>query len=80
MAGGFGTGGSKKSAQPSKPDGSLTHTEVQASDVAELLAKAKSVIITPGYGLAVAQAQHVISELSTSLRARYRLVSFLCRD
>lgn len=41
-----------------------------AEDVATLLAYSQSVIIVPGYGLAVAQAQHVIKELADQLEAR----------
>ncbi|MET4692571.1 Re/Si-specific NAD(P)(+) transhydrogenase subunit beta [Endozoicomonas lisbonensis] len=44
------------------------HTEVNVEDVAEMLKNASSVIITPGYGMAVAQAQHPLRELVTKLR------------
>ncbi|HYF71967.1 MAG TPA: NAD(P)(+) transhydrogenase (Re/Si-specific) subunit beta, partial [Nocardioides sp.] len=46
------------------------HREVSAEEVAELLADASSVIITPGYGMAVAQAQYPVAELTSKLRAR----------
>lgn len=46
------------------------HTEVQAEAVAELLARAKSVIITPGYGMAVAQAQYPVYELTQKLKSK----------
>ncbi|MYR41897.1 NAD(P)(+) transhydrogenase (Re/Si-specific) subunit beta, partial [Streptomyces sp. SID5910] len=46
------------------------HREVRAAEVAELLARAGSVIITPGYGMAVAQAQHPVAELTRRLRER----------
>ena len=42
----------------------------QAEDVAITLAYANKVVVVPGYGLAVAQAQHVVAELVTALRAR----------
>ena len=42
----------------------------QAEDVAITLAYANRVVVVPGYGLAVAQAQHVVAELVTALRAR----------
>eukprot|EP01083_Nonionella_stella_P145386 455422_1 len=45
-----------------------THTEVDSPGAVELLANAKSVIICPGYGLAVAKAQYAISDLVSSLR------------
>jgi NAD(P) transhydrogenase subunit beta len=46
------------------------HREIDAGEAAELLVDAKSVIITPGYGMAVAQAQHPVAELTAKLRAR----------
>jgi NAD(P) transhydrogenase subunit beta len=46
------------------------HREATAEDVAELLAAAHSVIIAPGYGMAVAQAQHGVAELTRILRTR----------
>jgi NAD(P) transhydrogenase subunit beta len=42
----------------------------QAEDVAITLAYANRVVVVPGYGLAVAQAQHVVAELVTALRKR----------
>jgi H+-translocating NAD(P) transhydrogenase subunit beta len=44
--------------------------EIKAADVADLLAEATSVIITPGYGMAVAQAQFPVAELTRKLRDR----------
>jgi len=44
------------------------HREVDAEGAAELLKSAKSVIITPGYGMAVAQAQHGVADLTRKLR------------
>ncbi|QOL27301.1 Re/Si-specific NAD(P)(+) transhydrogenase subunit beta [Thalassotalea sp. LPB0316] len=44
------------------------HVEIQAEGVAELLKNAKSVIITPGYGMAVAQAQYPVHELTQKLK------------
>jgi len=46
------------------------HREITAEGVAELLGSADSVIITPGYGMAVAQAQHGVAELTRKLRER----------
>ncbi|CAM5563044.1 NAD(P) transhydrogenase subunit beta OS=Streptomyces tendae OX=1932 GN=pntB PE=3 SV=1 [Streptomyces tendae] len=46
------------------------HREVRAHEAAELLARARSVVITPGYGMAVAQAQHPVAELTRRLRER----------
>jgi NAD(P) transhydrogenase subunit beta len=44
--------------------------ETNAADVAELLKDASSVVITPGYGMAVAQAQYPVAELTARLRKR----------
>jgi H+-translocating NAD(P) transhydrogenase subunit beta len=46
------------------------YREVTAADTAQLLNDARSVIITPGYGMAVAQAQHGVAELTRILRER----------
>src|SRR3954471_17307505 len=46
------------------------HTEINAEAAAELLADATSVIITPGYGMAVAQAQNQVAEMTRRLRER----------
>ncbi|ANP74720.1 NAD(P)(+) transhydrogenase (Re/Si-specific) subunit beta [Cryobacterium arcticum] len=47
-----------------------------AEDVAVMLAYAQRVVIVPGYGLAVAQGQHTIAELATTLEARGVDVAF----
>ena len=44
------------------------HTEINAEDTADLLKDARSVVITPGYGMAVAQAQSAVAELTRHLR------------
>jgi NAD(P) transhydrogenase subunit beta len=44
--------------------------QASAEDVVEALTSARSVIITPGYGLAVAKAQHSVAEMTTRLRSR----------
>ncbi|MEL7290941.1 MAG: Re/Si-specific NAD(P)(+) transhydrogenase subunit beta [Pseudomonadota bacterium] len=46
------------------------HRETTAEDVAEMLKNSKSVIITPGYGMAVAQAQYPVHEITEKLRAQ----------
>ncbi|GAA3520932.1 Re/Si-specific NAD(P)(+) transhydrogenase subunit beta [Aeromicrobium panaciterrae] len=46
------------------------HREISAEDTAELLKNASSVIITPGYGMAVAQAQYPVADLVKRLRER----------
>jgi NAD(P) transhydrogenase subunit beta len=62
IAGGFGV----ESGTTSDVEGE--HHEVQADEVAELLRQATSVVITPGYGMAVAQAQYPVAELTSKLR------------
>jgi NAD(P) transhydrogenase subunit beta len=52
------------------------HRETTVEEVAELLEEADSVIITPGYGMAVAQAQHGVAELTRRLRERGVRVRF----
>src|SRR6476469_1640883 len=64
IAGGFGNEGS---AGPDDVDYG-EHTEITAGDVAELLRDAETVIITPGYGMAVAQAQGAVADLTRKLR------------
>jgi NAD(P) transhydrogenase subunit beta len=69
IAGGFGTEGGK----PAAPGGAEPAGEVSpinASDTAELLRNAKNVIIVPGYGMAVAQAQHTVYEITKLLREK----------
>ncbi|MBK9162124.1 MAG: Re/Si-specific NAD(P)(+) transhydrogenase subunit beta [Nitrosomonadales bacterium] len=70
IAGGFGTGGGK----PAKADGDAQPAgevvPISAAETAELLGSAKSVIIVPGYGMAVAQAQHTVYEITQLLREK----------
>jgi H+-translocating NAD(P) transhydrogenase subunit beta len=66
IAGGFGSDGG--SSGEDKDYGE--HREILAAETAELLAGASSVVITPGYGMAVAQAQYPVAELTAKLRAR----------
>ena len=65
IAGGFGI------AAPASDDTDYgEHREIQADGVADLLSSASSVIITPGYGMAVAQAQYPVADLTAKLRAK----------
>ncbi|CAM3132657.1 Re/Si-specific NAD(P)(+) transhydrogenase subunit beta [Vibrio ordalii] len=52
------------------------HREINAEEVAEMLKNSKSVIITPGYGMAVAQAQYPVHEITDKLRAQGIKVRF----
>ena len=65
--GGFGTGDGS-SASSSEIEGSIT--EITADEVVGELKEAKEVMIVPGYGMAVAQAQHVVKDIMENLRAR----------
>ena len=65
IAGGFGNEGAT-----SDDTDYGEHREIDAAGAAELLKEASSVIITPGYGMAVAQAQYPVAELTRKLRER----------
>ncbi|MFE9111330.1 Re/Si-specific NAD(P)(+) transhydrogenase subunit beta [Streptomyces collinus] len=65
IAGGFGT-----PAVAAEEGEQGEHREINAEETAELLGNATSVIITPGYGMAVAQAQYPVAELARKLRER----------
>ena len=53
-----------------------THTEVDAREAADLLKQARTVMITPGYGMAVSQAQYPVAELTRTLREAGKDVTF----
>jgi NAD(P) transhydrogenase subunit beta len=68
IAGGFGGGAPapKAAAGAAEPQGEVV--PVSAADTAELLREAKNVVIVPGYGMAVAQAQHTVNDITKTLR------------
>jgi NAD(P) transhydrogenase subunit beta len=66
IAGGFGVETGTVSADTDYGE----HREITAEGAAELLSDAHSVIITPGYGMAVAQAQYPVAELTSQLRKK----------
>jgi NAD(P) transhydrogenase subunit beta len=70
IAGGFGGGAPAPQAAgaAAEPQGEVQ--PVSAAETAELLREAKSVIIVPGYGMAVAQAQHTVYEITKLLREK----------
>jgi len=69
IAGGFGTeGGAPAAAGGAQPAGEVA--PISAPETAELLREAKNVIIVPGYGMAVAQAQHAVFEITRLLREK----------
>jgi NAD(P) transhydrogenase subunit beta len=69
IAGGFGTaGGTTVAPANGEPAGEVN--PILAAETGELLREAKSVIIVPGYGMAVAQAQHTVYEITKHLREK----------
>ena len=71
IAGGFGTDSGAPAAAGSgavQPAGEVI--PISAVETAELLRESKSIIIVPGYGMAVAQAQHTVYEITKALRER----------
>ncbi|TFZ01795.1 Re/Si-specific NAD(P)(+) transhydrogenase subunit beta [Ramlibacter humi] len=70
IAGGFGTGGGAPApaAGGAQPAGEVT--PISAAETAEMLREAKNVVIVPGYGMAVAQAQHTVYEITKLLREK----------
>ena len=69
IAGGFGTAeGCAPAAAGAQPAGEVN--PILAAETAELLRDSKNVIIVPGYGMAVAQAQHTVFEITKFLRAK----------
>lgn len=74
ILGGFGSDSSASTAGGSEEEGTID--EVDAAGVAELLKGASRVMITPGYGMAVAQAQYPVATLTQKLREAGVTVEF----
>jgi NAD(P) transhydrogenase subunit beta len=76
ILGGFGEGASQAGTGTgsTEPQGTVTATTVE--EVAELLTEARTVIITPGYGMAVAQAQHPVADITKLLKSQGVTVRF----
>jgi NAD(P) transhydrogenase subunit beta len=68
IAGGFGTGGGAAAAGGGEDQGEVVAIDTQ--EAADLLSSAKEVMIIPGYGMAVAQAQHTVFEITRTLREK----------
>jgi len=68
IAGGFGTGGGAVAAGDVADQGEVV--AIEAHEAAALLANAKEIMIVPGYGMAVAQAQHIVNEITATLRTK----------
>ena len=74
IAGGFGTDGPSANNVTSEDQGEVT--AVEPEDVCELLLSSKKVMIIPGYGMAVAQAQHALREMVDTLKKNGIKVSY----
>ncbi len=68
IAGGFGTGGGTPAAAGGEDQGEVV--PIDPIETAELLSNAREVMIIPGYGMAVAQAQHTVFEITRTLREK----------
>jgi len=75
IAGGFGTGGGEGVPLDAGAPAGTVHS-VTPTEAAEFLRHASQVVIVPGYGMAVAQAQHTVSELTEWLRSKGVQVRF----
>ncbi len=74
IAGGFGTSSGATVAGPTGDVGDII--AIDGAEAAELLLNAKEVMIIPGYGMAVAQAQHTVHEITRKLREKKINVRF----
>jgi proton-translocating NAD(P)+ transhydrogenase subunit beta len=74
IAGGFGTTSGSSAAAAEGEQGEVVAME--AHEVAQLLKDSKEIMIIPGYGMAVAQAQHIVYEITKALRAKKINVRF----
>jgi NAD(P) transhydrogenase subunit beta len=73
--GGFGTGDSKPSSTVAAPQGEANLTSI--AEVGQLARSAKSILIVPGYGMAVARAQHLVQDFTKTLRSKGVNVRFV---
>ena len=74
IAGGFGTSGGTVATSDSEEQGEVL--PIDAAETAAMLANAKEVMIIPGYGMAVAHAQHTVFEITKALREKKINVRF----
>ncbi len=70
IAGGFGT----SSGEAATVEGDISPIEIE--ETVQLLTNAKSIMIIPGYGMAVAQAQHTVNEITKLLQTKDKFVRF----
>ena len=73
IAGGFGTG-TGGGGDAAVVEGEVS--PIEAAETAQLLSDAKNIMIIPGYGMAVAQAQHTVNEITKLLRGKGKKISF----
>ena len=71
IAGGFGSSGGGEAAEI---EGEVT--PIEAEETAQLLRDSKTIVIIPGYGMAVAQAQHTVNEITKLLTGQGKKVRF----
>ena len=74
LAGGFGTDSSKSSSSAIQPQGDVV--SVTPAEVSEILNESREIMIIPGYGMAVAHAQHIVADITAALRAKGKNVRF----
>jgi len=70
IAGGFGSAG----GEAAEVEGDISAIEIE--ETVQLLKDAKNIMIIPGYGMAVAQAQHTVNEITKLLKTRDKTVRF----
>jgi NAD(P) transhydrogenase subunit beta len=70
IAGGFGT----STGEAATVEGDVSPIEIE--ETAQLLSNAKNIMIIPGYGMAVAQAQHTVNEITKLLHSKDKIVRF----
>lgn len=75
LFGAFGTGEAAAGAA-SPPAGQATYNQATVEDAAGVLKAAQTLIVVPGYGMAVSQAQHAVRELGQALEARGATVKY----
>ncbi len=68
IAGGFGTTASSSTTSAGAQGDAGSAVSIEGSEAAQLLRESKEVMILPGYGMAVSQAQHLVFQLTEKLR------------
>jgi NAD(P) transhydrogenase subunit beta len=76
LFGAFGAAPATKGGAAAARPGGGTIREASVDDVATMLAYARQVVVVPGYGMAVAQAQHSVRELADRLESRGVIVKY----